>query len=240
MDTLEGLFKWSHDWVMTDSTGVPLTLEGKEVRVYQRVIGDADLQLARETALRASALQRKKLEEDISFDRAVLIPNYSYMDKGEIVALIVLLELPELRRQAEKELVFPYPEAPPSSASLEDQEDYQESIDTYFDRRDEQLKELINKNVEIRKQELNKLNKQQLRTHHESASIDSSCRDVFLTILNEFMAYRGTYLDAEHTKRAYSSFNSFRNASPVAKRQVVSKYAELELKGDQLKKSPEA
>ena len=241
MDTLEGLFKWSHDWLMLGLNGQPLeTEEGKEVRVYQRVIGDADLQLARETALRAAALQRKKLEEDSSLDRASLVPNYTYMDKGEITALIILTELHEIRRKADRELVFPYPEPPSSSATLEEQEQYQEAIDTYFERREKELKELIQDKVEMRKKELRKLSKDQLRVVHETAAIESSCRDVFLSILNEFMAYRGTFLDPEFIKRAYPSFNAFRNASPIAKRQIIANYANLELKGDQLKKLPEA
>lgn len=240
METLEGLFKWSHDWLMLGLDGEPLVDKGKEVRVYQRVIGDADLQLARETSLRASALQRKKLEEDASLDRASLVPNYTNMDKGEIAALIILIELPEIRRNADRVLVFPYPESPLSSATLEEQEAFQEAVDTYFERREVALREEITKAVTVRKKELLRKNKKQLRTIHETGAIESSCRDVFLTILNEFIAYRGTYLDPEYKQRAYPSFNSFRNASPVAKRQVITNYADLELKGEQLKKSPEA
>jgi hypothetical protein len=240
METLEGLFKWSHDWEMLDLNGEPLKVDGKEVKIYQRVIGDADLQLARETSLRASALQRKKLQEGTGLDRASLVPNYKYMDKGEISALIVLVELSDIRRQADKDLIFPYPEPPSSNATLEEQENYQESIDIFFDERDKELKKRVTKLVELRKEELRKLPKDRLREIHETAAVESACRDTFLTILNEYMAYRGTFLDAAFTQRAYPSFNAFRNASPYAKRQIITNYADLELKGDQLKKLQEA
>jgi len=240
METLEGLFKWHHELNLVDSLGDNVKKQdGTDWVVYQRVIGDSEINLARETALRASAIQRRKLQEPSNLDRMLIIPDYHNMDKGNIIALIILHELPDLRAAAQKEVLLPFPDASDSSATLKQQEETQTAIDTYFEKRDRLILEKINELVQARQEELQKNPKKRLQVIHADAAMNGSCREIFLVTLNEMLTYLGTWLDSEFKHRAFQSYNSFRNASTHLKQQLIEGYAVLELGGNKLKKSPE-
>ena len=233
---LEGLLKWSHKFTPNDSSGEPITHNGKPIVLYQRVIGDADLDTARQTAWRAAALKRRQLKDETSLDRVMIVPDYTLLDKETLIALITLNELPELRQQASRDLIFGFPEALDESSTLEEQEEYQEATDTFFDRRQEKLAEKVNQLIEVRKKELKQMTKNKLKVLHEATAIDYACREVFLLTFNEMVTYLGTYSDAKFKKRAFPTFYSFRNVVTDIKQQLVEKYAELEISGGKLKK----
>lgn len=233
---LEGLLKWSHEFIPKDSYEEDITHNGKPVVLYQRIIGDADLDTARQTAWRASALKRRQLKDETSLDRIMIIPDYTLLDKKTLIALITLNELPELRQKASRDLVFGFPEPLNEDSTLEDQEEYQETIDTFFDRRQEKLTDEVNSLIEVRKKELKQMTKDKLTVLHENTAIDYACREVFLLTFNEMVAYLGTYSDSKHKKRAFPTFYSFRNMVTEIKQQLIEKYAELEITGDKLKK----
>lgn len=238
MEILEGLFKYHHQFNVVDSTGEvyvdPATKE--PIVVYQRIIGDAETNLCMQTALRASGLRRKQLSDPTSLDRLALIPDYSGLDKDTLIGLIILNEIPELRSKAKTEMVFPFPEAPGSDATLEEQEQYQEAVDTYFERYEARLQEKVKELIEVRQLELGGMAKRRLAAVHEEVAINATCREEMMTVYTEMSAYLGTYADENHTKRAFSSFNSFRDASPVLKRQLVEQYVALETHANKLKK----
>ena len=196
---LEGLFRWSHSFVVKDAFGeeVMNVETGEPFVLYQRVIGDAELDMARSTALRASALKRRQLSDPTSLDRLTLIPDYSKIDKDGLIALITIYELPDIRSEASRTLAFPFPEPPKSTATLEEQEEYQEAVDTYFERREEKLQNEVSEQISIRKKALGQRNKAYLRRLYEETAIDAACRDVFLSNINEMMAYLGTYGDPD-------------------------------------------
>lgn len=129
MDTniLEGLFKWTHEVAIVDSMGEPVTVqdpstgEQQPVKVYQRIIGDAQVGMARETALRASALKRIELRDPMNLSRLLLIPEFDKLDIENLIALTLLSEVGDLRDTARRELRFPFPEEPKADATLEAQ-----------------------------------------------------------------------------------------------------------------------
>lgn len=242
MKILEGLFKWSHEVVLKDSMGEPITYkdestgELKPITVFQRVIGDAEVDLARQTALRASALKRKNLNNPANLDRMALIPEFAKLDKDSLIGVTVLNEITDFRAQASRELRFPFPEELSGGASLKEQEQYQEAVDTYFTRREEAVVEKTRQLVETRTQELTKFSKKKLQQIYEEVSINGVCRDAMLITFNEFVTYLATYDTEEFTNKAFSSFAAFRNANTSVKSQLMEAYLQLELSGDQLKK----
>ena len=234
---LEGLFRWSHSFTIKDSLEEDfLNTEGEPVTVYQRIVGDAEVDLARQTALRSSALKRRQLIDPDSLDRLTLIPDYSLLAKDDLIGLILLNELAELRTQASRELTFSFPELPPSNSSLEEQEEYQTAVDTFFDRREKALQEKITELVDVRRRELGKLRKNRLHKIHEDSTINVICREEMLATFNEMIAYLGTYSDSDFTKKSFSTYYSFKNSASNLKRQLIEKYAELEISGNDLKK----
>lgn len=244
MDTniLEGLFKWTHDFLMVDSMGEPITVEHPDtkeqvqVRVYQRIVGDAEVARARETALRASALKRTELRDPTSLDRLLLIPEFNRLEKDDLVALALLAEISDLRDQARRDLRFPYPEEPKADATLEEQEEHTHSIDTYFERRDEAIKEKTQELIELRKKELDSFNRQRLEGIYEETIINNAVKEEMLVTFNEMITYLATYDDPEFKQHSFTSFSAFRNASTQVKRQLIEGYLQLEISGDDLKK----
>ena len=233
---LEGLFRWTQKVEIKDSFGEPyLTKTGVPVVVYQRIVGDAEIALARQTAIRSSAIKRRQLADPNSLDRLTLIPDYSLLEKDNLVGLIILSELQDLRAQASRDLVFPFPEQPSASATLQEQEENQEAIDTFHDRREVRLQEATKELVQMRRNELGAIRIDRLRKEHENAAINSVCREELLAVFNEMITYLATHDDAEYITRSYRTFNEFRNAASHLKRQLIEAYAMLELSGKDLK-----
>lgn len=214
----------------------PETGEQVEVKIYQRIIGDAEIAAAKEAALRSSALKRTQLRSPTNLDRLLLIPEFDKLSTDDLVSLIILNELADIRAQASRELRFPYPEEPKGDASLEKQEKYQEEVDTYFERREEVLKDKIEELVRLRDTELKSMGRPALENLYEEVAINSACREEMLVIFNSMIAYLATFDDAEFTSRSFSSFSTFQNANTDIKRQLIEAYLQLEISGEKLKK----
>lgn len=237
MEPLDGLFKWTHKVELENSFGEPITdANSNPVVVYQRIVGDAELDLARQTALRASAILRKRLRSRDSISRLIHVPDYSQMAKENIVALIILNEMSDMRSKASRELQYPFPQSPGQDASLEDQEKYQEAVDNYFDERNEKIREETNRMATERKKVLDKYSKDRLQEIYEESAIDLQCKNEVNKVMQEMMTYLGTYRSDKFKHRAFSSFNAFRNAATHIKAQLIKAYNELEMSGEKLKK----
>ena len=91
---------------MVDSKGQPIVDEnGDTVKVFIRVIGDNDMDTARRLALRYSKLIR----EDYEVNREELTPTLDQMDTNQLVDLILVNNLSEFYRQAERDTELNYP-----------------------------------------------------------------------------------------------------------------------------------
>lgn len=245
MDTdyiLEGLFKWTHELVIVDSMGEPVTVQdpktGKQlpVKVYQRIVGDAEVSMARETALRASALKRTELRDPTNLDRILLVPDFERLERDNLISLALLSEVAEIRDMARRDIRFPFPEEPGIDAALEQQEEYQRLVDTYIERRDEVIKKKAQELLQLRQRELEAMNRQQIERIYEESVINNAARQEMLGTFNEMVTFLATYSDNKFQRRAFTSFSAFRNANSDVKRQLVEGYLNLELQGDKLKK----
>jgi rRNA-processing protein FCF1 len=234
---LENLFKWDKVLTIKDEDGEVVKIDDEPVILYQRVIGDADLEKARREALRASKRLRKKLKKQNTIEHETMLPDYEEFSNEELKNAIVIAEVADLRQRARNQAQLPtYPSKPDSNASLEAQEAYQEELDTYDKRVEEAVMQELNKLIEQRKKELKGLHKDTLTEVFESSVIDSLCRAEMLEVFNLWQAYLGTFKDEQMTQKAFSSFEAFDNAASHLKQQVVNGYIDLELDGSELKK----
>ena len=117
------LFKWSREVTISD----PVT--STDVTVYVRLIGDADLNIARTSAIRKSGELRRKLRSPDSSERASFINEISELkDKETIVTFILLLMTEQIQNEAVKSTSVPFPKDIKADATLEEQEKYQELL----------------------------------------------------------------------------------------------------------------
>ena len=92
-------------------------------------------------------------------------------------------------------------------------------------------KELADKRLE----ELEDIPRKKLVDIFLATVIDSLCRSEMLREFNSWCAYFGTYKDKRMKTLAFSNYAAFSNASPYLKSQILDRYIELELGGEDLK-----
>jgi len=116
----------------------PVTITGnkdKELTVYMRLVGDAELQRARVKALRDSRKLRDALKDKNSDEYLAFIPDISEVEKDRLVELSLVMSLKEISADIAQEIELPFPEEPGSKATLEEQEAYQKEIIPAFQNR---------------------------------------------------------------------------------------------------------
>ncbi|GAG01813.1 unnamed protein product, partial [marine sediment metagenome] len=142
----------------------------------------------------------------------------------------------DMRDEARRDLRFPYPAELKSDATLEQQEEHQRLEDTFFDRRNEAIKEDTQKLIEQRQVELTSFNRDRIEQIYEDVVINNAAKEAMMTTFNEMMTYLATYNDPKLKKRSFTSYSTFRNANTEVKRQLIEGYLRLEVGGDNLKK----
>lgn len=229
------LFKWSKEVELSD----PYTQQS--LTVYMRLVGDQDLNRARAYALRKSAEMRVALREENSDERIAFINELGeFKDKESLVAMLILLSMPEIQREAVEDVVVPEPKEPKSDASLEDQEEYQKEVDAYAKRYEKALEKTIKK---IQKRDTKIYEKEEmdeLYSIYETLLINRLCTDEMNDAFYDKCIYYSTYKDKEFKNLAFKSFEDFLNASYEIKNLLKTEYQSLELGIDTLKKSQEA
>lgn len=213
----------------------------KEVlTAYVRLVGDAEANRARVFALRKSAELRKKLRDLNSDERLAYIPDVSVLDKDTLIEVMVLFRTKELTLDAIKEVNLPVPKEPDSDASLEEQEEYQRLVDEYPSKREEVIKEQVNKKLDKERQILSEKTIEELYKSYEIQLINQLCEDEMLRRYREMCVYFGSYKDKNYSERLFNSFDEFDNLPSEIKEQFMDFYLALDLSGEDLKKLPEA
>jgi len=210
--------------------------DGESTPVFMRVLGDADIGKARVSALRRSAELRRKLKDQNSDERLAYVKDIDDLEKESIVSVIVVFSVRELSDKATKKLKIRIPKAPKSDAKTSVQEKYQEEVDSYPERRQKELRELLDKEIEVLKASLDNESKEILYKKYVSTLIDELCEQELLKAFKEWCCYLGSYRDAELTEKLFSSFNEFANLESSLKDQFIREYSTIELYGDDLKK----
>lgn len=227
---IEDLFRWKGKCEITDSEGTVIET------LYQRVIGDADIQKARIEALKASKLLRKALRDETSDEYLIKIPLEGEYTQAELIALIIFSKYSLLRQQAEMRTREERVKEPKGDATLEQQEEYianlEEARKTY--------EEIVNKDIENQskkiEEELSLKSYEEIFDEFVKGQIDLACRTRMMEIFNEFTVYYGTYKDENFKVRRFESIEDFRDLAPRVKTQIMDSYRNIELNLEEVKK----
>lgn len=222
------LFAWSKEFEVTSS--------GRVTPVFMRLLGDADMNRARVAALRKSAELRKKLKDIDSDERIAFIKDIDDIELDSLTAVVIVFNMRELSEKAQAKLKIKTPKAPRSDAKTSAHEKYQEEIDSYASRRQAELKELLNKEVDTMRVALNAIPKEEVYKRYVNSMIDEMCEQELLREFKAQCCYYGSFKNEELTERLFSSYEEFANLQSNLKDQFISEYATMELQGDDLKK----
>ena len=234
--SIEELFKWKGSLEIKDRHGKPVIIGKKPLVLHQRVIGDAELTIARKHALKASRSLRKELHSDTSISYATYIPDYDETDDTTLRQMVVFAEAVSLRRRALNTAKQPRKvDSLHSEATLEEQEEYEAAIEAY----DEAVKKAIDDKLieltKLREKELKKEARPALVSYFIAAAVDTACQTEMLRVYNEWCAYLGTYKDKRMLQRAFAEYKTFNNLASDLKAQILKGYIVLEIGGEDLK-----
>lgn len=206
------------------------------LKVYLRLVGDAELNIARVKALRASAEMRKKLKDKNSDEYLAYIGDREFLNRDQLITMILVLKTKEFADDASKEVNVPFPSEPSEEATLEEQENYQQIVDSYVDRVRKEVSEYINNRIEKEKENLEKLSDDELFSIYESLQINQICENEMIRVFMEYCTYFGSYQDKKYTKRLFKSYDEFSNLPKEVKEKFLEEYNSLSIEPDELKK----
>lgn len=224
------LFNWGKKFKIS------LPGKNKSLDVYMRLVGDADYNRATVLARRKSAELRKKLRDETSDDRIALIPDMESFSHEILVGSLLLFYTRELALQAIREVKIDLPAEPKFEATLEEMEEYQKEVDDYPKKREQAVKDFVNKKIEERKVDLEQRDDKFLYDEYVRLSINQICELETLSKMKQVTVYLGTYKDADYTERLFQSFEDFDNLPETIKNQLMDFYMSLEIDGEDLKK----
>lgn len=233
---LENLFRWTGELEIKDRYGKPVEVRSKPLVLYQRLIGDADITIARKSALKASRSLRRSLRDQESDTHAALVPDHEDMEINVLQNAIILADALDFRQRAQTEVEKPRkPTDLPDEPTLEERENYLTALEEY----DKEVERLVGERfrlfVDTRQEELEKLDRESLVDLFLISIVDSLCRAEMLRIFNSWCAYLGTYSDKAMAKRAFKSYPGFDNAASELKEAIITNYMMLEIGGEDLK-----
>ena len=237
MNNLENLFRWSHKLVINNKAGEPAESKaGKGYVVYQRIIGDNELSIARKMALKASRELRRNLRDVDSPEHAALVPTYEDLNDKELKNAILLASAQKLRQEAIRTAGLPKrPKEIGVDATLEQQEEYEVAVETF----ETEILELRSKKMtEIADRELKALEgreRDELVMNFVDSMIEGLCSREMLETFNAWCTFYGTYSTKTFKTREFSSFANFSSCVPLVKDQLLSGYIRLDMSGDELK-----
>lgn len=222
------LFTWCKDFDLDTTEGT--------IKIYMRLVGDADLNLARVYSLRHSAELRKKLKDLDSDERVAYIADKEILSKEELVNYALLEMTRQFTLEATKEVTLPFPKEPDSDAPLEKLEKYQKELDTYKDRLSVEIEKKVRIRVERERKHLDKLSFDELYNNYATSVINSLCEMEMYTRFKEFNVYSACYKDPDFKEKLFNSVEEFGNLPKDIKEQFIQRYEGLEIDIDELKK----
>ncbi len=230
-ELLNKLFNWSAALEIKDQTGTPV------MTVYQRIVGDYDLQAARKAALRYTSQLRARVSKEDSDDYAVYVAPVLVLSREEREVLAFYDSVYQVQKEAERLVRLPEPKEPDASAPTEEFEKYVELDDTYETRYMRLLNDKTNELLQRRKEEIHELTDEELEALVIKNRIDSLCEEELKSKFFEHCVYLGTYEDGSFKKRLFTSFEDFGNCVEHLKMQFMTGYASLEMSAVSLKES---
>jgi len=222
------LFSWSKEFKVVSGD--------VETPVFMRILGDADMNRSRVAALRKSADLRRKLKDINSDERMAFIKDIDDVDMDTLIAVVIVFSMRSISESCVPKLKIKAPKMPRSDAKTSAHEKYQAEVDSYPDRRQEELKALINKEIELAKETLEKDSKDNIYKKYVEAMIEEMCEQELLREFKSQCCYFGSYKSQDLSERLFASFEEFNNLEPNLKQQFLTEYSSMEIHGDDLKK----
>jgi hypothetical protein len=227
---IEELFRWTGTVEIKDN-------EGEVVEtVYQRVVGDADIQRARLEALKASKLMRKALKNKESDEAIINLPLDDDYTKEELITLIIFSRYSIFRQQAEYRTQEKKIKEPKSDATLEEQENFIENVEQARADYELGVNEDIKKQIEKYEEELKAKTVEELFDIYLKEHSEIVCRLKMIEVFDEFATFFGSFADAKHKERRFEDIESFRDLAPRIKNILMENYKKLELGLSEVKK----
>ena len=228
MSKLSDLFRWSKKLEIKEGDRVLDT-------VYLRLVGDADFQDAKNVALKASKSLRIRLKNPETEDYQASFSDIDTLSREELAMGIVYGEITDYRDEAIVKNPDKMPPDPLDNPTLEEQEEYEETLEKMRTDRITALAKYIEKRTDERKAELLEEEDDRLRELYHYSIINLKCNEEFTNAFRSYQIYRGTYKDAKFKELAFDSFEDFTSCSPQLKEILLQSYIGLELSGDDLK-----
>jgi hypothetical protein len=231
-DLIAKLFTWSHELHLTG------LMNTEVLTVYQRLVGDLDIQKARMTALRYSRELRVQLRDENSDAYVVYLSPVHDLDRDSITTLIMIDNVLPIRSKIEKDFYYVEPKEPDSDeATTEDFEEYAKKWASWEKEREDLLNKKLVKAMDDLKAELDAKSSEELFRQAKQVRLESLCDQELKTKFIEMCTWLGTYSDKNYKQRLFPSFNEFLSQPENLKTQLLNGYAELEMSTIGLKES---
>ena len=227
------LFVWKKEVKIED------VLNGVTATVYLRLVGDEDIGKARAYSFRKSAELRNKLKTPGTDEyEAFMNTEMDFQEIEALVNAVVFLKATELSEQVKNNVSVPEPTEPKDNATLEQMEEYQRLVDEYPQKYSEAIQKEMEKVLKKELENHAKLSRPELEKMYKDRIINRLCTEEVNKTFYEMVVYLATFLDEEHTRRAFKSLSAFSNSSTALKKRLIDEYQSLELGMDFLKKLP--
>jgi hypothetical protein len=226
---LQGLFRWKKELqVKNDKDEVAAT-------VYQRVVNDADFEKARLAAIRRSRQTRLALRDTNSDEYAALMESLIRYSNDQKINIIMAEKFPDMYEHARNNVELKLPKHPGSGASLEELEEYENSLDEYNEKAATELQKAVNKLAEKEKERLSKFSDDELSSLCAKSLENQICQNMLSVHFDEQLAYLGTYSDSEYKERMFNTFSEFDELAAQVKEQLIRGYKQLTVSSEELK-----
>ncbi len=229
--SFEQLFRWWDVCLIKNFDGQPLFKDGEPLRVYVRILGDNDIDIARKHALKISRKNRIEYEKDPS----VVIPDLSELDVAQLANLIVLNESTEIYKQVERDVELKYP-ADKRTPSLAEEELHLEEVDSYYERLQTEVMRQAGIALEARVKEYLNYSHERLLRIAQQSYLNKIVEEDMYRAYNDAVLYFACYEDKDFTVKVFSDMESAGNAATPFKKQLLDFYNTLIIKDTELKK----
>ncbi len=220
----------------TNETLLPLPT-GDMITIYQKLNGDAQNNRSRVFALRESSKMRDNLNNLKWKDRGAYIPSIRKLKKDELINLILSLQLREISADAIGSTNILEKVDLKGDATLEEHEERQKYVDGYEKEFSKEVGIKVEIELNKRRKDLNKINKDLLVKSYESVVINQHATETYTSAYISMNTYYGTFKDEEYAHPITKTYEEFLNLPSVIRDVLLEGYSELEINSVELKKS---
>jgi hypothetical protein len=229
--SISKLFKWGAKMVLPTPQG--------NVDIWMKIIGDADIGRARVYALRKSSDMRKRLKDLDSDDRIAMIPDLDLSTKDKVIELLLTLLIRDITNIAIENTEIKYPKELLSTASVEEQEEYQKIVDGFPAYVEALNKVQIDKGVEKERKRLYKLSDKDLEELYVNSMINRICENEMYQCFQDKTVFFACFTDDTYKTHLFESFEDYQDLPTEISTLLSDFYSTLSIDIDYLKKSQE-